>query len=84
MLMKLLLHTTLFVDGNAVSYKIYYDVMKGKYFFKPNFVTLRFPSLYVSVSDGSCQIEGCDDKHICLQVMEDVKNVVGLENRPIM
>jgi hypothetical protein len=84
MILQLLLHTTLFVDGNAVSYKIYYDNGQQRYYFKPGYITTRYPAVHVYKANGSWRIEGSSDQQFCRQVIEDVDNVVELKHRPLL
>ena len=52
-MMQLLSYVTFLFEGEAIPYKLYFDPKARKYFFKPGWPTLRFPSFY-AWSWGSC------------------------------
>lgn len=60
-MMQLLLYTDLRIDGQTARYKLYYDPAERRYFYKPEEVTLRFPSFYLWKQQGHWVFAGISD-----------------------
>ena len=82
-MMQLILHTTLFINGSAVPYKIYYEPQLSRYYFKPAFVTLRYPSVYAWSVNGQWKIDGPQDELFARQITEDIENIIALDATPL-
>jgi hypothetical protein len=83
-MMKLLLYTTLFVDSRLVAYKIYFNPENERYLFKPTLAGQGSPTICIGRSGEGWQFEGCHDNHTRSQVMEDIKNLKRLRQKPIL
>ncbi|RYY95458.1 MAG: hypothetical protein EOO11_15815 [Chitinophagaceae bacterium] len=74
-MMQLLLHTSLNIAGHNVRYKLYFDPRERKYFFKPEEVTLRYPSFFVWKRQAQWQFEPLSDEGLRQQALDALKEV---------
>ena len=77
-MMKLMLYTTLKVDGNSLPYKVYYNLNYNKYLFKPDSKNYDLPVFHTWKRSSQWHFVGCEDTIIQKQAIDDITNRVEM------
>ena len=81
-MMKLMLYTTLEVQGRAIAYKIFYNLDENKYFIKPDGLSFNLPRFQIWRNKRRWYFEGLEDKAVQEQAIEVMENFVEAVARP--